>query len=321
VIPGHPERRAATWYGCRDARCYHRTSAAVVTTDGFRDRTVVHLPPSRNYFGYAFQPAGPDHFVVTVNAEHPRLIDLHGHVQVIRVSGSPGPLARGEVAVGGKALRHWLGLDPDTGSAHPLSTPRDTAEVQTQPSGQLRALTVDFGYFWSDDRGGSWHHVQLPPGDRQLMVGMIPTTDDSVQALQLGGDGATLFPWDTVLKSIDGAQWTSYDGPDDPKGYGDPLAVLPDGRLLLDIEGWSDQRGSRPSVNPSGFWGGTDWAHLQPVPLAWPFAGQDSHRFVPTILDVATTTSSVTLYAQTPDQSGVVSSSDGGNSWRPERAR
>jgi hypothetical protein len=321
VIPGHPGRRAATWYVCRDARCDHRTSAAVVTTDGFGDRTVVDLPPSRNYFGYAFQPAGPDHFVVTVNAGHPRLIDLHGHVQDIHVGGTTSPIARGEVAVGGKALRHWLALDPDTGSAHPLSTPRDTVEVQTQPSGQLRALTLHFGYFWSDDGGGSWHHVQLPPGDRRLMVGMIPTTGDSVQALQLGGDGATGFPWDHVLRSTDDRTWTSYDGPDDPQGYGDPVAVLPDGRLLLDIDGWSDWRKNHPPEHPLGLYTGADWAHLQPVPFTGPFARQDPHAFGLSIFDVAVTTQSVTVYAQTPDQSGVVSSTDGGGTWKRVRAR
>jgi hypothetical protein len=321
VIPGHPQLRAATWYLCRDARCSHRTSAAVVTTDGFRHRTVVDLPVSRDYFGYAFQPAGPDHFLVSVNAGHPRLIDVHGQVQDITVSGTTGPLAPGEVSVGGKALRHWLAVDPDTGGAHRLSTPPDTIEVQTQPGGQLRALTLHFGYFWSDDGGSSWHHVPLPPGDRQLMVGMIPTIDDSLHALQLGGDGATLFPWDHVLKSTDGRTWTSYDGPRSPMGYGDPVAVLPDGRLLLDIDGWSDATNQQPSAHPLGLYTGTDWGHLRAVPLAGPFAGQDSHTFFLMTLDVAVTTRSVTIYAETPDEAGVVSSSDGGTTWRHDRAR
>ncbi len=324
AIPGHPERRAATWYVCRDTRCYHRTSAAVVTTDGFRHRTVVDLPVSRDYFGYAFQPAGPDHFVVTVNAGHPRLVDLHGHVQVIAVSGPTGLLAPGEVAIGGKVFRHWLALDPDTGAAHPLSTPRDTVEVETGPSGQLRVLTSDFSYFWSDDRGRTWHRMPLPPGDRHLMVGMIPTVDDSVHALQLGGDGATLFPWDTVLKSTDGRTWTPYDGPDDPddpKGYGNPVAVLPDGRLVLNIDGWSDWRKNHPPAHPLGLYAGADWAHLKPVPFTGPFAQQEPHAFGLSILDVAVTPASVTIYAQTPDEEGVVSSTDGGISWHDELAR
>jgi hypothetical protein len=321
TIPDHPERRVATWYVCRDPRCSHRTSAAVVTTDGFRHRTVVRLPPSRNYFGYAFWPAGRHHFVVTVNAMHPRLVDLQGHVHDIAVSGSVGPLAAGEVAVGGKGIRRWLGIDPDTGVAHPLSVPTDTAELLTEPGGQLRVLSVHFAYSWSDDGGSSWHRMPLPEGDRHEMAGMVPTSDSRVHVLQVGGDGATYFPWDRVLSSTDGRSWTTYDGPSEPKAYGDPEAVLPDGRLVLDVHAWSDQRRNRPSPRPLGLYEGTDWHRLRPVPLTEPFAHEDSHTFDPGLLGVAVTTHRVTIYETTPDQRGVVSSTDGGATWRPVRAR
>ena len=292
-----------------------------MTSDGFRHRAVVDLPVNRSFYGYDFQAAGPDHFVVLVNAGHRHLIDLHGRVEDLVVGGTTGPLAAHEVAIGGKGQRRWLGLDPETGVAHPLSTPRATAELVTEPSGQLRVLTVDFGYAWSDDRGRTWHRTSLPPGDGQLMVGMIPTVDDSVHALQLGGDGATYFPWDHVLRSTDGRTWTSYDGPADPKGYGDPVAVLPGGRLVLDIHAWSDQRNNRPSAHPLGLFAGADWGRLHAVPLARPFAQQDPHTFDPTILDVALTGHAVTLYAQTPDQAGVAGSTDGGADWQRVRAR
>lgn len=198
----------------------------MVTADGFRHRTVVHLPTSRNYFGYGFWPAGPDHFVVTVNAMHPRLVDLHGRVRDITVEGATGPLAPGEVAVGGKGIRRWLGLDPDTGVAHPLSVPRDTAELQTEPSGQLRVLSIHSAYAWSDDGGGSWHRMPLPHGDQHELAGMVPTGDPRVHVVQVGGDGATYFPWDQVLRSADGHPWTTYDGPSVPKAYGDPVAEI-----------------------------------------------------------------------------------------------
>jgi hypothetical protein len=153
------------------------------------------------------------------------------------------------------------------------------------------------------------------------MVGMIPTVDDSLHALQLGGDGATLFPWEHVLKSTDGRTWTSYDGPRDPLGYGNPVAVLPDGRLLLELDGWSDARIHHPSAHPIGLYSGTDWTHLQPIPLTGPFADQDPRTFFLMALDVAVTARAVTIYAETPDQAGVVSSVDGGPTWRHERAR
>jgi len=124
-----------------------------------------------------------------------------------------------------------------------------------------------------------------------------------------------------VLKSSDGRTWTSYDGPSDPQGYADPIAVLPGGRLLLDIDGWSDARAHHAPARPIGLYAGTDWAELRAVPLVGPFAHQDPHTFEPSILDVAVTTGSVTIYALTPDQGGVVSSSDGGTSWRRDHAR
>ena len=321
VVADHPERRAATWYTCRDPHCYRHDSAAVVTADGFRHRAIVDLPVRHDSFGYSFQPAGPDHFVVSVNGGHRRLVDLHGHVEDFTIAGPMGPLAPGEVAVGGKGYRHWLGLDPRTARAHPLSTPRDTQELVTTPDGQLRALTVHLAYAWSADGGSTWHPMQMPNDDRQLMVGMIPSGDDSVQAVQVGGDGATYFPWDHVLKSTDGRTWTSYDGPTGPRAYADPVAVLPDGRLVLDVHAWSDERGSRPSPHPLGLYAGADWGGLSPVRLSGPFASQDPHTFDPTTFDVAVTTRSVTLYAQTPEQTGVVASTDGGMTWHSVRAR
>jgi hypothetical protein len=48
--------------------------------------------------------------------------------------------------------------------------------------------------------------------------------------------------------------------------------------------------------------------------------GQDVHRFAPTILDVALTEHTVTLYASTPDQTGVDDVVRHGATWHPVRA-
>ncbi len=320
VVPGHPERRIVEWHVCRDPHCYHRTYALAVSADGFRTRHVVEVGPSRVANGWYLAPAGPDHFTIAPNGGRRRLVDLTGRLIPIRVTGGSGPLVGREVAVA-MDKGAFLGVDPDTGRAHPLSVPAGAVEVEAAPSGQLRALTSDDPrYYWSADGGASWHEIPLPAADAHLGAEFVPTPSDALHVLVVGGEN-TVFPWDRVLESTDGRTWTSYDGPTDPTAYLDQSVVLPGGRLLMNVDGWSDQRGSRPSVNVPGLWIGADGAHVRPVPLAGPFAEQDVHRFVPTIIDAAVTRHSVTLYALTPDQKGVVSSTDGGTTWRPEAAR
>lgn len=45
------------------------------------------------------------------------------------------------------------------------------------------------------------------------------------------------------------------------------------------------------------------------------------NRSMMNVLDLAVTTRAVTIYAQTPGRTGVVSSTDGGATWQPEPAR
>ncbi|WP_151083166.1 hypothetical protein [Nocardioides cynanchi] len=319
AVPGHPRRRISEWYLCRDRHCYHRTYALAVSGDGFRTLHVVGVGASRVANGWYLEPAGPDHFAISPNGGRRSLVDLAGHVTPIEVSGPAGPVAAREVAVPG-SKGHWLAVDPDTGKAHPLSVPAGVEEVRTTPSGQLRALTLGHPrYFWSADGGAAWHEIALPHLDPGQWAELVPTTSDALHVLVVGGEN-TVFPWERVLRS-DGRTWTSYDGPSDPTGYIDTSVALPDGRLLMDVGGWSDQRGSRPSVNPLGLWGGPDWAHPQPLPQGAPFAGRGVGRPEPLVVDTVLTPGSVTIYAQTPARTGVVSSADGGETWRPVRSR
>jgi hypothetical protein len=320
TIPGHPGRRIAEWYLCRDHACYHRTYALVVSGDGFRTSHLVELAPSRVANGWYVEPAGPDHFAVSPNGGRRTLVSLTGDVTRVHVAGSTGPLVGHEVPLR-SSKAGFVAVDPATGDAHPLSTPAGVVELAVTPSGQLRALTFDHPrYFWSADGGATWHEIPIPRRYADLDAGFVTTTSDSLHALVLGGEN-TVFPWDHVLRSTNGRRWTSYIGPTDPTGYIDDSVVLPDDRLLLNVDGWSDQRGSHPSVNPTGLWAGTDWTHLRPVPPTWPFAGQDVHGFVPTILDIAATRRTITLYALAPGDSGAVSSTDGGGHWSRVRAR
>jgi len=281
---------------------------------------VVDLGPSRVANGWYLEPAGPDHFAISPNGGRRSLVDLAGHVTPIDVAGPAAPLVGREVALR-SSKGGYLAVDPDTGQAHPLSIPAGVVEVRTTPSGQLRALTLDHpSYFWSADGGAAWHEIPLPHLGVGEWAELVSTTSDSLHALVVGGEN-TVFPWDRVLKSTDDRTWTSYDGPRDPTGYVDTSVVLPGDRLLMNVGGWSDQRGSRPSVNPVGLWGGTDWAHPQPVQQGAPFAGRGAGSVEPMVLDTTVTSTSVTIHAQTPGRTGVVSSTDRGTTWRPERAR
>jgi hypothetical protein len=315
VVPGHPRRRIAEWYACRDRPCYRRTYALVVSSDAFWTSHVVEVGPSRVANGWVLEPAGPDHFAISPNGGRRSLVGLDGRVTAIHLSGAAGPLTGREVPLR-SAKDGFEAVDPATGKGHPLSTPSGVVELQATPAGQLRALTEQPPrYSWSADGGATWHEIPLPHGDALMSGELVPTTSNSVHAILLGGEN-TVFTWDLTLRSTDGRAWTSYAGPRDPRGYVDDGVVLPDGRLLMNVGGWSDATTHRPSVNPVGLYAGSDWARLEPVAAGPPFGGRE-----PWVLDPAVTSRSVTLYALTPDQRGVMASADGGRTWRAVRTR
>lgn len=114
--------------------------------------------------------------------------------------------------------------------------------------------------------------------------------------------------------------WTSYPGPSGAKAYVDTTAVLPDGRLLIDVVAWSDQRAGKPASRPIGFYAGSDWSAPMPVGMGAPFdVSPDRSLMYP--LDLVATPRSVTVYALNPDRGGVVSTVDGGATWRHVAAR
>jgi hypothetical protein len=315
VIADHPERRIAEWYVCRESDCERRENALVVTGNGFADAHVVQLPANRST--WSLEPAGRDHFAVALNGGRRMLVDLSGRVTRITVGGTSGPVAGDEVPLRAP-VRSYLAVDPATGAAHPLSVPAGTEQLLTEPSGQLRVLTAR-DYAWSDDGGATWHTIGLPQ-EGTAIAAIVPTASDSVHAVLQGGDGATLFPWDRILRSTDGEAWTSYPGPSVAKAYVDSPVVLPDGRLLIDVEAWSDQAAGKPAPRPVGLYAANTWSSPAPVSMGAPF-GVSPGRSVIAVFDVAVTAGSVTVYARTPDQAQVFASSDGGATWRPVRAR
>jgi hypothetical protein len=102
----------------------------------------------------------------------------------------------------------------------------------------------------------------LPWPARSLQPGTI--------AIAGGGDGATLFPFQRVVRSTDaGATWRRFDVPlfDGERGYSAGHVVATDGRLLVLLDHFSGDRPHRPSARHHGLWSsrGPDWASYRPV--------------------------------------------------------
>jgi len=316
VIPGHPERRIAEWHVCNDADCTHWRSALAVTGDGFAESRVVDVPVRSTAWDVA--PAGAEHFVITPLIGRSYVVDLTGRVTAVEAAGPAGPLVGSEVPMRSSTNR-VLGVDPDTGQAHPLSTPPDVVELDRSPSGRLRAVSLS-AYWWSDDGGAMWQRLPLDLRRGSELPALVPTASDDVHAVLVGSDGATLFPWVRLLRSTDGRAWTVCPAPDGTTAYVDSPVVLPDGRLLLDVEVWSDQRAGDPAPRPVGLYVGDDWSAPRPVTMREPF-GASPDRAVMNVLDLAVAARSVTVYAQTDDPTTVYASTDGGSTWQQVAAR
>jgi hypothetical protein len=316
VIPRAPQRRFATWFRCLNRACDKRSYAAAVTDDGFATRHLVDLP-ARHLFGYEARPAGPRHFVVTRNAFHPVVVDLAGRVTRVVVSGALAPVVHGEVAMShwGSSKTPWIAIDPRTGVAHPFPMPTGSFDQILQTTrGQLRVLSMT-SYAWSDDGGATWHTMPLGDISGDLPM-LVPTSRDDLHVVLLGGDGATLFPWGRILESTDGRSWTSHEGPRKPWVYVDSPLVGPDGTLIVDVDGWSDQRPGVRSPRPLGFYAVTDWSVPKRVAHHGPF-----RRGNPAVVvDQVVTLHTAATYAATPDGSRLFVSNDAAH-WRPVRAR
>jgi hypothetical protein len=112
-----------------------------------------------------------------------------------------------------------------------------------------------------------------PPAAENLLAWSLPSLVESpsegTMAYALGGDGATLFPFEQTARSTDGGEsWTTYDVErvDDEVAYLNGGVVLSDGRLLVLLGNWSNDRPHRPSSIHHGLWvsEGDDWGRYAP---------------------------------------------------------
>lgn len=173
---------------------------------------------------------------------------------------------------GGYAVRAWWLLAEHGRSRGAIVSSRDGMSTATYARGTYAAWAA--------------HEPRpVPPSPAPGLVGLLPTDVLSLRpgtrAQQGGHDGATLDPFERVVRSVDGGPWRRYDVPrtDGQQAYTSGQVVLPDGRLLVLLDQWSADR--RGHANPvwHGLWvsAGDDWASyapwhpaMAPIPAAGP---------------------------------------------------
>lgn len=327
VSPEDPGTRAAVWQVCVDAACRRRRTAVTVTGDGFENRSDL-VVPGQNY--PVVTAVGLDAFYVAWGARR-MIIHTDGSTVPVRLTDAPGRLVDGEaVARFDSRSKPFVGFDPETGSAHRITTPPDINSLALGDDGTLRGVsysgrTRTATAVWSGDGGDSWHEHQLPsrgPSLFHLVEGGGPES----MTILAGSDGATLFPFEELHRSRDGGRtWEVVDVRTEPQAYAGGEAVLPDGRLLVNVMAWSDQRANRPSSRPVGLYisEGDDWARLSPAEVGAPFVVGDSEKSNLELLGFSAAATGTSVYAvdRSGDPGEVFRSRDGGATWEPLRAR
>jgi hypothetical protein len=106
------------------------------------------------------------------------------------------------------------------------------------------------------------------PGMGGLLTSDILSLQDGTRAQQGGHDGATLAPFERLVRSVGGGPWERFDVPmtHGQQAYTGGQVVLPDGRLLALLDAWSGDRRGRENPVWHGLWisAGDDWASYRP---------------------------------------------------------
>lgn len=278
AFPEDPEVRAVVWRQCASPACDDNHVAIAVTGDGFRTRAVVGVRPDGGFPWLA--PAGRDAFVVSYDEKHPYLLRTDGRHIAIARPGPPASFGTDEVLARWRGYGDdFIGVDPATGASHRIATPPGTFELKPAGRGGLQGIRRDpsgaSAVIWSDDGGSSWQTHPLEAAETSLFA-VVPTAVSGSHAVIEGADGATLFPFVAVQRSRGGTAWERFVEADDPRAYVGASAVLPDGRLVVDVVGWSDARAGKPGSRPRGPYvsAGGDWSSIERL-LPGPESGLD----------------------------------------------
>jgi hypothetical protein len=328
VSAADPQVRAAVWQVCQDSRCNSARTAVAVTGNGFEDRVDLDVP------GRAVPVvtvAGADSFYVAWGSRTRMVVHADGRTLPVRLSGDPGPLVEGEVVV---RFDHrpdlFVVVDPHTGDAHRVTTPPGTRNLELSQTGRLVGIAHDSAgtarAVWSEDGGDTWQERALPMTEASLTSVVQGGGEDAMTALS-GGDGATVLPFGSMHRSRDaGRTWEDLDVGSDPQAYVGQIVVLPDGRLLVDVVAWSDQRINRMGSRPLGLHvsDGDDWAALLPVATGAPFDRGDREESPLEVLAMVASPDAVRVFASDASdhrRQEVLVSEDAGETWGASAAR
>jgi hypothetical protein len=317
VSDDDPDIQAAVWQQCRSGDDCVEKYAVVVTDDGFLTRTVV----DRVFDGEPMIAAAGPVFHVLSGLGSGEFLKPDGSLVGVQPGKATTP---GAVVAIGSGLPVWTIFDGEhlTATLLPDGAP-DLSYVNVLPDGTLAGIDRRGDYVWSVDAGVNWDRRQLNGGPNALYE-MVPT-DGSQQVVIEGADGATLFPFVAVhrARSAGGAAFERVTVPGDPRAYLSGEAVLPDGRLLVAVEAWSDTRPGPEFVTPPGLYvsAGDDWSTYEEVEAGAPYAAVDD--FQPSWLGTAVTAQGVIVFLKAPpgDPNPAYSSSDGGLTWQPVPGR
>jgi hypothetical protein len=322
LAPGDPDVRAAVWRQCPTPACSSPRVALAISHD-----TGTRVVPARTWTAVPLVRVDDEgRAVVVVWESRPEVsvVRPDGSMVVVRRTRDVAPVAAGEIVAGvvhGRGGSSFLATDPVTAVAHPVSVPRDTAQLVQLPSGQLRVTTLRRTYAWSADGGSTWH--ESAGASATTMLQSFAASAPDVHVLVGGSDGATLFPFEEVRTLEASDSWSVVPQSGAPRAYVGATAALPDGRFLVDVEGWSDNgrsggrlRGTAPGLYVSG---GRDWATYSRAEQGAPFT--TAAFGVPDVRYAAVDDRTTTLGAIGPDGRSWWISTDLGASWAAQPVR
>lgn len=323
-VPGDRNRRVSLWRRCQGTRCVSQELAVAVTDDGFRTRTVADAT-WRN----ATVRLSDDGQAVVIDYRTRLRIDVvgpDGRVTPVERSDDVAPLAEGEV-FGGVSHRRsetvFWATDAVGARAHPVPAPTGAYQLVQTDRGQLRALTVQQTYLWSDDGGATWQESSgAGEAHGPMLAGFVASADDTHVVVR-GGDGATLFPFEQIRRLDSPDSWTVTEVSDDPMAYVGPTGFLPDGRFLASVQSWSDNNlpGKKLKGTPPGIYVsvGGDWSTYERIESGPPF--DTPAVFQPMVTDIDVTADGALITAIGPDQTTAWTSRDRGATWLEMRVR
>jgi hypothetical protein len=260
------------------------------------------------------------------------ILHTDGRTVPIRLADDAGPVGEGEVVARfGYGSAPFVAVDPATGAAHRITTPPETRQLELAPDGRLLGLVHDLPQgqakvVWSDDGGSTWQEHLLPQS-AGVLLSLVNGGGEGAMTVLGGGDGATLLPFGWMHRSRDGGStWEVLDVHSDPQAGVGQVAVLPDGRLLVEVVAWSDQRINRAGSRPVGLHlsDGDDWAELLPVETGEPFDSSDSGESHLEVLATAASGDGVSVFAldrSDPHPHELFVSEDAGETWVSSAAR